>query len=64
MQTHGYLKINNRKVLILVRNKKYGRAIKLRFTGKDGNLFEDESCFLSKNKEIFDILLSGRAITI
>ena len=64
MQTYGYLKINNRKVLILVRNKKYGRALKLRLTGKDSNFFEDESYFLSKNKEIFDRLLSGEVIDI
>ena len=63
-QTCGYLTINNQKVLILVRSKKYGCALKLRLTGKDGNFFEDESYFLSKNKEIFDRLLSGKVINI
>ena len=64
MQTRGYLIVNNQKVLILVRNKKYGRALKLRLTGTDGNFFEDESYFLSKNKEIFEKLLSGEVIYI
>ena len=64
MQTHGYLIVNNQKVLILVRNKKYGRALKLRLTGSDGNCFEDESIFLSENKELFEKLLSGKVINI
>jgi len=64
MQTHGHLIINNQKILVLVRNKKYGCALKLRLTGKDGNFFEDESYFLSKNKERFDRLLSGDVINV
>jgi len=64
MQTHGYLIVNNQKVLILVRNKKYGRALKLRLTGTDGNFFEDESYFISKNKEVFEKLLSGEVVDI
>lgn len=64
MQAHGYLMIDDQKILILVRNKKYSRALKLRLTGKDGFFFEDESYFLSKNKEISDRLLSGEVINI
>ena len=69
MQTHGYLMINNQKILVLERGikidtKLYGRALKLRHTGKDGNYFEDESCYLSQNKEMFDRLLSGKVINI
>jgi len=56
--------VNNQKVLILVWNKKYDRALKLRLTGMDGNFFEDESYFLSKNKEIFEKLLSGEVVDI
>jgi len=64
MQTHGHLMINNQMILVLVRHKKYGRAFKKRLTGTDGTFFEDESCFLSNNKEIFDRLLSGEVINI
>ena len=64
MQIHGYLIINNQKVLILVRNKKYGRALKLRLTGADGNFFEEESYFLSRNKDTFKRLSSGKVIDI
>jgi len=64
MQTHGYLMINDQKILVLARNKRYGRAFKKRFAGTDGTFFEDESCFLSKNKEIFDRLLLGKVINI
>ena len=64
MQIHGHLIINNQKILVLVRHKKYGRALKIRLTGKDGNFFEDESYFLLKNKEVFDRLLSGEVIDI
>lgn len=64
MQTHGYLMINNQKVLILVQNKKYSQALKLRLTGMDGNFFEDESCFMSQNQELFEKLLSGEVVNI
>ena len=64
MQTHGYLIVNNQKVLILVQSKKYSRALKLRLTGTDGDFFEEESYFLSKNKEVFDRLLLGKVINI
>jgi len=66
MQTHGYLTIGDKKILILVRGKKYSSALKLRFTGKDGNYFEEESIFLSesKNKKLLDNLLAGDVIYI
>lgn len=64
MQTHGYLIIDNQKILILVRHKKYGCSLKKRLTGKDGNFFEDESCYLSQNKEMLDGLLLGKVINI
>ena len=64
MQTYGYLMIKDKKILILVRSKKYSRALKIRFTGSDGNYFEEESIFLSKNKKILDNLLTGNVIYI
>ena len=66
MQTHGHLIIDNQKILVLVRHKKYGCAIKKRLTGTDGTFFEDESCFLSleENKEMLDELLVGVVIDV
>ncbi|GAI95110.1 unnamed protein product [marine sediment metagenome] len=66
MQTHGYLMIKDKKILILVHPKKYFNALKLRFTGSDGNYFKDESIFLSlsENKKILDNLLDGKVVEI
>ncbi|MBA7554162.1 hypothetical protein ES705_46774 [subsurface metagenome] len=64
MQTHGYVIVKNQKILVLVRNKKYSRALKLRYTGADGNFFEDESIFLSEDKKILARLLAGKVIDI
>ena len=64
MQTHGYLMIKDKKILILVRVKKYSHTLKLRFTGSDGSYFPDESIFLSENKKILDNLLTGKVIDI
>jgi hypothetical protein len=64
MQTHGYLMIKDKKILILIHSKKYTHALKLRFTGSDGNYFEEESIFLSENKKILDNLLAGKVIDI
>ncbi|GAH73647.1 unnamed protein product [marine sediment metagenome] len=64
MQTHGYLIVNKQKILVLVRDKKYSRILKLRFSGTDGNFFEDESYFLTKNKNIFNKLLAEEVINI
>ena len=64
MQTHGYLIVNKQKILVLVRDKKYSHILKLRFSGTDGNFFEDESYFLTKDKNIFNKLLAGEVINI
>ena len=66
MQGHGYLMIEDKKILILFRSKKYTRALKLRFTGSDGHYFKSESIFLSEleNKKTLDNLLAGKVIEI
>jgi hypothetical protein len=64
MQGHGYLMIKDKKILILARDKKYTRCLKLRFTGSDGGYFPDESIFLSGNKKILDNFLAGKVIDI
>lgn len=64
MQTHGYIIVENQKILVLVRNKKYSRVLKIRYTGVDGNFFEDESICLSEDKKTFTRLLAGKVIDI
>jgi len=64
MQTHGYLIVNKQKVLVLVRDKKYSRTLKLRLSGSDGTFFKDESYFLTGDEMIFNQLLAGRVINI
>lgn len=64
MQTHGYIIVENQKILVLVRNKKYSRVLKIRYTGVDGNFFEDESIYLSEDKKTFTRLLAGKVIDI
>lgn len=73
MQEIGYINLkwpyshNIKKILILVRQAKYGRHLKLRKSGKDGVHFSDEEKFL--NMELsFDYtddvgdLLNGKTI--
>ena len=64
MQTHGYLIVDKQKVLVLVRDKKHSRTLKLRLSGLDGTFFKDESYFLTENEMIFNQLLAGRVIDI
>ncbi|MBA7521665.1 hypothetical protein ES705_13776 [subsurface metagenome] len=66
MQGHGYLMIKDKKILILARNKKYTRCLKLRLTGSNGHYFKSESIFLSEleNKKTLDNLLAGKVIEI
>jgi len=64
MQTYGYLMIKDKKILILVRSKKYSHTLKLRLAGSDGSYFGEESIFLSENKKILDNLLAGKVIDI
>lgn len=53
MQTIGYI-IENKsgdKIKILIRQAKYGRYLKLRKSGSDGNHFADEEIFLNEPKQ-------------
>jgi len=66
MQQISYLMIEGKKILVLIRPKKYTRVLKLRFTGSDGKYFEGESIFLSlpENKKTLDKLLAGKVIEV
>ena len=66
MQTTGYLIINGQKVLVLVRQKRYSRLLKLRKSGRDGQYFEDEERFLTmpENRHLLKQLLQGETIEV
>ena len=67
MQSTGYIYINNKKILVLIReagNSKNGfyRSLKIRKTGKDGIFLEDESIFLKNRQGLLKKLLNGEVI--
>ena len=66
MQTTGYLIINGQKVLVLVRQKRYSRLLKLRKNGRDGQHFEAEEQFLTlpENRHLLEQLLRGETIEV
>lgn len=67
MQTIGYIRVGAQgKVLVLVRDKRYSRTMKLRKGGREGNHFEDEERFLSlpENSDLLDRLLQGGTIEL
>jgi len=64
MQTIGHLKINNQTILILVRQKKYTRALKLRKGGRLGVCFVDESIFLKNKPTLLEMLQNGEVISV
>lgn len=53
MQTIGHIfdKRTSEKILILVRQGSYGRYLKKRKSGQDGNHFDDEEMFLNEAEQ-------------
>ena len=64
MQTIGYVILDNQKVLVLVRARKYGRSLKLRKTGKDGIHFSDEQVGLQADPELKAALLNNQVVNL
>lgn len=64
MQTTGHLIINGQKVLVLVRAEKYGRALKIRKSGQDGNRFEDEEFYFLEYPNRLQELMDGKVIHV
>lgn len=66
MQAAGYVVLDGEKILVLVRQKKFCRAIKRRYSGKDGRHFTDEELYLNmqENEHIKQKLLAGEVINI
>ena len=64
MQTTGYVIIGGETILLLIREKRTSRLLKLRQTGKDGNRFSDEEIFLSSSPEILAKLKNGETVEL
>lgn len=68
MQTTGYVidGATGEKVLVLVRQNKDYRSVKLRKSGQDGEHFSDEEAYLNlndkKSRSEFDALKNGQVI--
>lgn len=62
MQTHGYLLVNGEKIKVLVRPTAYGRAFKIRKTGQDGTLWNEESQHFTEYPELLEKLKSGKVV--
>ena len=63
-QTIGYIQIGKKKVLVLVRTKRYSRQLKLRKLGRDGVRLSDEENYLKQKPSIYKRLLAGAVIEI
>ena len=64
IQTTGYIVIGGKKILVLVRGRKYRRDFKLRHSGKDGSHFDDDETYLEEHPELVKALLDGEVISI
>lgn len=66
MQQAGFLKVNDRKLLVLYRLGKHGVHLKMRTTGKDGKFLPDESAALSDgssaSREMLSLLINGSTV--
>lgn len=52
------------KYLVLCRDNKYSRSLKLRKSGSEGVNLTDEGIFLSHNPDILEKLKAGKVISI
>ena len=64
IQTTGYVMVNGKKILVLVRQKKYTRTFKIRHSGKDGIHFNDEEYTFEKHPELMKALLNGEVVEL
>ncbi len=66
MQTTGYVIVNGRKILVLVRHKRHSRQMRMRQSGRDGTRFEDEERFLAlpENERMLQSLLQGKTVEL
>lgn len=63
-QRIGNIIVAGEKYLVLVRDNKYSRSLKLRKTGGDGSNLTDEGIFLNQQPKLLKELKEGKVITI
>jgi hypothetical protein len=65
MQTLGYINHAEKgKILLLVRDSKFTRYVKVRTSGNDGSHFVDEELFLAEKPALVERLLRGEVLTL
>ncbi len=64
MQTIGHIIIDNKKILILIREKKHSRQLKIRHTGADGTHMTAEEDFLVDSPGHVARLKAGEVIEL
>ena len=64
MQWTGYIIIDEIKILVLVRQKKYSRLLKLRKTGRPGVHLIDEEKYLEGDRQQLKSLLAGKVVDL
>jgi len=64
MQTTGHIKINGETLLVLVRQKRFSRQLKLRKSGKPGTRFQEEEDWLREHPDDLARLLRGETVEI
>ena len=64
MQTTGFVTIDGRRILVLVREHRTYRAIKLRTSGKPGREMTDESRHFSSDHDAARRLMRGEVVKL
>jgi hypothetical protein len=62
MQFAGYVEIDGKKILLLVRSAPYGKKVKLRQSGKPGHHLTDEETFLREAPQFVGLILDGKVV--
>jgi len=70
MQTHGHVKVDGQKILVLVRKGRkidkfcYAVRLKRRTSGKDGAILTGESEYLNDNPDSLEALKNNETVEI
>ncbi len=62
LQIIGHLIIDGEKLLVLVRRSKYGVAVKIRSTGRDGMHMTDAELYLREEPDQVEALKQGTVL--
>jgi hypothetical protein len=64
MQTIGYVVVDTKVLLVLVRNHKTYRSLKIRKGGFPGDWLCDEEIYLRENPSVVEKLVGGKVIKL